>query len=55
MFGKKKPKDEVKKQRTKKAKVPWKKCGHKRSYKGDGGSTITVICSQNRNVSHRHD
>lgn len=53
MFGRKK-KDEVSRKREANKKVPYKKCGHKRSYKKNG-MTITVHCTKNRNVSHSHD
>lgn len=53
MFGRKK-KDEVSKKREANKKVPYKKCGHKRSY-NKGSRTFTIICTKNRNVSHSHD
>ena len=52
-FGKKK--DEVSKKRDQKKKVPYVKCNHTRSYKASNGSTITVYCTKNRNVRHKHD
>ena len=47
--------DEVGKQRKKNKKKPYKRCGHKRTYKAKGGSTITVICTKNANTIHKHD
>jgi hypothetical protein len=52
-FGKKK--DELAKKRKEKEKVPYRRCGHTRSYIAKGGSRITVICTKNGNVKHKHD
>lgn len=51
----KKKKDEVSKKREEKKAVPYRRCGHARTYKAPNGSMITVYCQQNANVSHRHD
>lgn len=34
--------------------VPYKKCGHKRKAKLNG-MVVTVHCSKNGNVLHKHD
>lgn len=54
-FGKK-DKDELSKKRDAKKKLPYKRCGHKRTYFTKEGSKITVICTKNAN-DHRggHD
>lgn len=54
-FGKKK-KDELAEKRKKKAKLPYKRCNHKRTYTAKNGSKITVYCTKNAN-DHRggHD
>lgn len=54
-FGKKKRQDDLSKKRNERKKVPYKKCGHKRTYTAKGGSIITVYCQQNANLPHRHD
>lgn len=51
----KRKKDEVSKKRDQNKKVPYTKCGHRRTYKGKGGSEITVYCTKNGNLPHIHD
>jgi hypothetical protein len=53
-FGRKK-KDELGKKRDKNKQVPYVKCNHQRKYKAANGSIITVFCTKNRNLPHRHD
>ena len=35
--------------------VPYVKCGHQRRYKAKNGSTITVICTKQKNHWGGHD
>lgn len=52
---KRKKKDEVAQKRKENKKVPYRRCGHQRTYTAKGGSIITVICTKNGNVRHKHD
>lgn len=48
-----KKKDELSKKRDEKKK--YKRCGNKRTYIAKNGSKMTVHCTKNANVRHKHD
>lgn len=50
-----KKKDDLSKKRDERKNVPYRKCGHMRTYEAKGGSIITVHCQQNANLPHKHD